>query len=106
MYNPVKYRQLLQNKRSNKVRLSKKYLPIVECALEHREIMYTPNYEKEIIEVLNNLQVNLGDEILASSAAVEYIYCKKNYIEMDKDELIKKYNISDLLFNETLKKIN
>lgn len=106
MYNPVTYRRLLRNKKNNRAKVNKKYLPIVECALKHREIMYAPNYEKEIIEVLNNLHVNFGDEILASSAAVEYIYCKKNNIEMNKDELIKKYDITHLLFEETLKKIN
>lgn len=113
MYNPKIYSSLINMKVNKKPKLSRDYSPIIESALKHREIMYTHYYEKEIIEILNECLNKLSeplsciDEMKAAySAALEYIYCNSSCIEMEKEELINKYNISTLIFNNALKKLN
>jgi hypothetical protein len=112
MYHPVKYQDLYAKMRMAKPKFNKRYLPLIDCALEHREIMYTRYYEKEIIGILNECMSGAKEPletvdygVMAYSAALEYIYCKEYSIEMDKDELIKKYNLSSIAFNRALKKL-
>lgn len=113
MYHPEKYGRLVGIKRVRPRRLTSKSLSVIKCALEHREIMYTPSYEKEIINIFNNI-VSLNDELLnklddrveSYSAVLEYIYCLENCIEMDKEELKQKYNVPSLIFNQVLKKFD
>lgn len=112
MYNPLKYTELFFKGKTAKPKLNKKYQPIIKCIIEHREIMYTRYYEKEIIGVLNECikeakepQAEI-DNIEAFSAALEYIYCKQYFIEMGKEELIKKYNLSLIAFNRAFTKLD
>lgn len=110
MYDPKNYQELYLKIRRPKQKLIKKYVPIIACAISHREIMYTQYYEKEIISILNNclsegsIEVENND-IAAYSAALEYNYCKQYFIEMEKEELIRKYNLSSVSFNRALKKL-
>jgi len=96
-----------------KPKLSKKYVPIIDCAIQHREIMYTWCYEMEIIGILNDCKVEaeepieaINNGVAAYSAALEYIYCKQYCVDMGKEELIQKYNISSITLNKALKKLD
>jgi Tfp pilus assembly protein PilF len=112
MYNPAEYQELFAQLHKPKQKLSTRYLPIIECAVKHREIMYTRYYEKEIIEILNDclsevkdsLEV-INDGVAAYSAALEYNYCKQYFIEMGKEELIQKYKLASITFDRALKKL-
>jgi len=110
MYNPVKYQELFVGLHRRKQKLSKIYVPIIDCTVQHREIMYTRYYEKEIIEILNDCVseakdpfVDINGDVAAYSAALEYNYCKLYFIEMGKEELIQKYNLSSIKFHRALK---
>jgi len=112
MYNPIKYTELYAQLHSTKQKLSKRYVPIINCAIEHREIMYTRYYEKEIIGILNDCITGakepleaINDGVEAYSAALEYKYCKQYFIEMEKEELIQKYKLSSITFDRALKKL-
>ncbi len=116
MYSPSRYIKIFQNATKPRQRAVRKipgkYNSIVKYAVLHKEIMYAPEYEKEIIQMLYNIINHTGEflienekEIIALSATVEYIYCKENFIKMDKEELIQKYGITSILFNNALKKI-
>jgi Tfp pilus assembly protein PilF len=112
MYNPAKYKELYAQLHRSKQKLSKKYVPIINCAIEHREIMYTRYYEKEIIGILNDCVAEakdpleaINDGIAPYSAALEYKYCKQYFIEMEKEELIQKYSISSITFDRALKNL-
>ncbi len=116
MYSPFRYIKIFENASRPRQRtlrkIPKKYNSVVECVVLHKEIMYAPEYEKEIIQILYNiiyytgeLLINNEKDIVVLSAAIEYIYCKENLIEMEKEELIQKYEIPSILFNKLLKKI-
>lgn len=113
MNNPIQYQELYAAMRKVKPKFSKKYLPIIDCAIGHREIMYTRYYEKEIIGILNDC-VSAAKEpikfidygVAAYSAALEYIYCRQYGVEMGKEELIHKYNLSSIAFSSALKKLS
>ncbi|MHB8061834.1 MAG: tetratricopeptide repeat protein [Ruminiclostridium sp.] len=112
MYNPIHYQELFNQLHRPKQKLSKSYLPIIECAVQHREIMYTRYYEKEIIGILIDCVSEakdpfeaINDGVAAYSAALEYTYCKQYFIDMGKEELIQKYKLSSITFDKALKKI-
>ncbi len=112
IYHPKKYQELYLKIRRPKQKLSKKYEPIIACAVRHREIMYTQYYEKEIISILNNCLLDSkgsleiqNNDIAAYSAALEYNYCKQYFIEVGKKEIIQKYNLSSISFDRALKKL-
>ena len=116
MYSPSRYIKIFENASKPRQRAVRKipvkYNSVVKYALLHKEIMYAPEYEKEIIQVLYNIIKHTGEllieneeDIISLSAAIEYIYCKKNFIEMDKEELIQKYGISSISFTRALKNI-
>jgi len=113
MYIPMKYQELYAKMKRTKPKLSKRDAPIIECAMQHREIMYTWYYEMEIIGILNDCKAEAEESLEANdtgvaaySAALEFIYCKQYCIEMGKEELILKYDISSITFNKALKKMN
>lgn len=110
MYDPIRYKQVYEQIRKPKPKLNKKYMPIVDCAIKHREIVYIQCYRKEIISLLDNCirsagkPINVANcSIEAYSAALEYNYCKLYHIDCEKEDLIKKYNISSILFGSALK---
>jgi hypothetical protein len=110
MYDPIRYKQLYEQIRKPKPRLRRKYMPIIDCAIKHREIMYIQYYKKEIISLLDSCirsaetPIDVANcSIEAYSAALEFNYCKLYYIECEKEDLIKKYNISSILFDSALK---
>ncbi len=110
MFSPIKYQQLYTQLHSPIQKLSKSYLPIIECVLNHREIMYSPYYKKEIIGILNECLIyneeqlqRINTSVVAYAAALEYTYCKQYYIEMSKEELLKKYKLSSVTFHRALK---
>ncbi|WP_024833084.1 tetratricopeptide repeat protein [Ruminiclostridium josui] len=116
MYSPFKYIKIFENASKPRQRtvkkIPKKYNSVVECVVLHKEIMYVSEYEKEIIQILYNAIYHTGElltdnekDIVVLSAAIEYIYCKENFIRMEKEELIQKYGISSVAFNKVLKKI-
>ncbi len=116
MYNPSWYIKIFQNASGPRQRAVRKipgkYNSVVKYAVLHKEIMYAPEYEKEIIQMLYNIVNDTGEllienekDIIALSAVVEYIYCKQNFIEMDKEELIDKYGITPISFNKALRKM-
>ncbi|PYG88129.1 tetratricopeptide repeat protein [Ruminiclostridium sufflavum DSM 19573] len=109
MYDPERYKELYVQIQKPKQKLSKRYMPIIECAVRHREIMYIKYYRKEIICLLSDCLKNADEpvditsnSVEAYSAALEYNYCKLYYIECEKEDLIKKYNISLITFNRAL----
>lgn len=110
MYDPIRYKQVYEQIRKPKPKLHKKYMPIIDCAIKHREIMYIQCYRKEIISLLDSCIRNAENpvdvtnySIEAYSAALEYNYRKLYHIECEKEDLIKKYNISSILFGNALK---
>jgi Tfp pilus assembly protein PilF len=112
MYNPEIYYDLYIKMKTKKTGLNKKYAPIINLVVQNREIMYSKHYKKEIIQILNDcLQDNknifepLSDGIEAYSAALEYIYCQQYCIEMDKEEVIRKYNLSLKTFDMVVRKL-
>ncbi len=112
-YDAGKYYGLLKDNEPYKVKLPKKYAPVIEGALENREIMYSSLYKKEIISILNNAAEGLKQPIepingsyVMYSAALEYSYCRLFHIEMDKGEIILKYKITSGLLNDALKVLN
>lgn len=112
MYDPIKYHELYIKMKRIKPKLNRKYIPIIDCAIEHREIMYTQYYKKEIIEILNDCLENsnkpleyIDDEVVAYSAALEYIYCKLYFIGIEKADLLRKYNLTFKSFNEAHKRL-
>lgn len=116
MYSPTGYSEILENAFGSRQRASRripaKYNSVVKCTVLNKEIMYVPDYEKEIIHLLCNIIKGTEEllpenekDITALSAVVEYIYCKENFIEMGKEELIQKYGITSISFNRVLKKI-
>ncbi len=112
IYYPDKYRNIYEKSQIKKNTLKKKYLPIVEDAVKHREIMYSKHYEKEIIGILCGC-LNGGTEKIeavdgsftAYSAALELIYCKLFHITMNKEELLHKYGILSGSLTKALKKL-
>ena len=111
-YSPIKYQELFAQLHRQKRKLSKSYTPIIDCAVQHREIMYTRYYQKEIIEILNTCilkakyPIEASDTITAYSAALEYNYCKQYFIDIGKEELLKKYNVSLTTFDRALKNLS
>ncbi len=112
MYDPKRYQELYSQVSEPKPKLSKKYLPIIECTINHREIMYTQYYRKEIICILNDCishakkPLDISNcNMEAYAAALEYNYCMLYYIECEKEELIQKYNISLVAFEKALREI-
>lgn len=110
MYDPKRYKNLYSKINEPKPKLSKKYLPIINCTINHREIMYTQYYRKEIIAILNDCIKNVEKpleiskyNVEAYAAALEYNYCMLYYTEFEKEELIQKYNISLMTFEKALK---
>lgn len=110
MYDPFRYQELYSKLHDPKPKLSKKYMPIIDCAIKHREIMYIQQYRKEIICLLNNSikgnekPLNIEENgIEAYSAALEYNYCNLYFIECEKKDLIKKYGISSMLLEGALR---
>ncbi len=117
MYSPFRYLEIFESASKPRQRtikkVPKKYNSVVECVVLHKEIMYVPEYEKEIIQILYNIIHHTGELLIESekdrvglSAVIEYIYCKENFIDLEKEELIQKYGISSIAFNKLLKKIN
>ncbi|QNU67590.1 tetratricopeptide repeat protein [Ruminiclostridium herbifermentans] len=112
MYDPYRYRKIYSQISEPKTKISKKYLPIIECAINHREIMYIQSYKKEIICILNDcishtkkpLDISKCN-VEAYAAALEYNYCMLYYIECEKEELIQKYNISLVAFEKALREV-
>jgi len=112
MYSPSNYKRIYTHLRRTKPKINKIFLPIIDCAIKHREIMYTQYYEKEIIEMLNDCALNAqevaetgSNEVAAYSAALEYNYSRQYLIGMEKEELIQKYNLSSISFDRALKKL-
>lgn len=113
MYDPGKYSGIWEKNQNKKQILNKKYLPIVEGAVKHREIMYSRYYRKEIIGVLSDClsradgKINvLEEDITSFSAALEFIYCQLFNITMTKEELIYKYGISPASLNTAIKELS
>jgi tetratricopeptide (TPR) repeat protein len=113
MYSPYRYIRIYKNKPCPNFKLSNRYNSIVDCTVLHREIMYNSFYEKEIIQLLSSIVKHAKEplqeceeETVALSAALEYIYCKESFIDMDKEELIQKYEIPSIKFNKALKKLS
>ncbi len=109
-YHPAKYFNLLGNSGTGNLKPGRKYQAIIDGAMRHREIMYSRNYKKEIIDLLISLEPDTGKAIEAVdssydaySAALEFIYCRRYHIDMEKKELIRKYNINSILFEKVLK---
>ncbi len=112
-YDAGRYYDLLRDRGPDKIKLPKKYAPIIEGALRNREIMYSSLYKKEIISILIKAVQNLKQSIEPFngsydmySAALEYSYCRLFHIEMEKGEIILKYKITSGLLNDALKVLN
>lgn len=100
IYYTDKYRNIYEKSKIKKPALKKKYLPIVEDTVKHREIMYNKQYQKEIIGILCaclsggiKKLVAVDGNFTAYSAALELIYCKLFHITISKEELLHKYGI-------------
>ena len=105
----IHYR-LLQVKDNKYKKLQKPYTSIVKSAIEHKEIIYSKHYDKEIERILSRLIDNKNSrnfidisEVDVCAAVMEYIYCNENYIEMSNQELADKYNITLQSLNRTIK---
>jgi tetratricopeptide (TPR) repeat protein len=112
MYDPSGYKKICTRTRASKAKINNNFVQIVDCAVKHREIMYTQYYEKEIIKILKDCNLDAleqyemsSDEVEAYSAALEYNYSKQYLIGMEKDELIQKYNISSISFDRAFKNL-
>lgn len=112
-YYPTLYENLLKKNQVKKAKLPKRYIPIIEGALNKREIMYSSMYQKEIIGMLRECIKEsqepveaINDSYAMYSAALEYWYCKLFYIPMDKQELLLKYSINANLLNTALNRLN
>jgi hypothetical protein len=102
--------ELLSVREISRKALDKSYLPVIKCCLEHREIMYTKQYEKEIIDIFHAYLENANckmyidiSEVSTCACYLEYIYCTNNYIDMTRKELADKYNISLSVLNKAVK---
>ena len=113
-YDPSIYRVFAEDQnKQNKLKLSKKYYPIIEVAVRNREIMYSRLYKKEIIGILTSAVTGLTEPLVPDkgsydmySAALEYLYCKQYSIQMMKEELVSKYKITNSDLNKALKILN
>ncbi len=112
-YDAGKYYGLLMDNEFGKVKLPRKYAPIIEGALKNREIVYSSLYKKEItgiftkaVQGLKQSIEPLGGSYDMYSAALEYSYCRLFHIEMEKGEIINKYKITSGLLNDALKVLN
>ncbi len=112
MYDPKRYQEIYSQISEPKPKLSKKYLPIIDCAIKHREIMYIQYYRKEIISILNDCireaEISLDISkcsVEAYAAALEFNYCRLYYIECEKEEIIQKYDILLMNFEKALREI-
>ena len=113
MFHPSRYRRIIEKISENKSKLPRKYAPIIEDAVRNREIMYSKFYKKEIIEIFIKVLEGLSEPIRVEniscgkySAALEYLYCKLYSIEIKKEEIVKKYNVTIKEFNNAIKVIN
>lgn len=111
-YDPSLYLRLFETDK-RKVRLPKRYMPIIEGTVSKREIMYSRQYRKEIIGLLQGAldRVEQPVELKEAgpemySAALEYAYCRLFHIDMEKGELARKYKISVELLNRALKSLD
>lgn len=102
--------ELLSVKQVSRKAIDKSYLPVIKCCLEHKEIMYTKQYEREIIDILNAYLENANckmyidiSELSTCACFLEYIYCMQNFIDITKKELADKYNISLIMLNKAIK---
>ncbi len=112
-YDAGKYYGLLMDNEFGKVKLPRKYAPIIEGALKNREIVYSSLYKKEITGIFTKAVQGLkqsiepfGGSYDMYSAALEYSYCRLFHIEMEKGEIINKYKITSGLLNDALKVLN
>lgn len=88
----------------------KEWEGIIECAIQKREFIYKGSYKNELKNIWMNFikavypekpPVIKKQEIWA--AALEYIYCNRNLINMSKKRLAEKYNISPASITNKLK---
>ncbi len=112
-FHPSRYRRIIEKKSENRSKLPKKYASIIEDTVRNREIMYSKFYKKEIIEIFIKVLEGLSEPIRMDntncgkySAALEYLYCKLYSIEIDKEEILKKYNVTTKELNNAIKIIN
>ncbi len=112
-FHPSRYRRIIERKSENKSKLPRKYAPIIEDTVRNREIMYSEFYKKEIIELFIKVLEGQSEPIPVKnvnyskySAALEYLYCKQYSIEIEKEEIVKKYNVTTKEFNNAIKVIN
>lgn len=112
-YHPSRYFDLLRSSQPVSPRPGKAQQAIVEGTLRHKEIMYSQYYKKEIIDLLSRFQIEAGKPVETVnssfdtySAVLEFIYCRRYHIEMDKKEIIRKYNINSTSFETVLKNLD
>ena len=91
-------------------KVQKPYTSIVESALEHKEIIYSKYYEKEIERILSRFIDNKNSkafidisEVDVCAAVMEYKYCSENYIDITNQELADKYSVTLQALNRTIK---
>ncbi len=101
---------LSQIKDNKYKKLQKPYTSIVRSAVEHKEIIYSKHYDKEIERILSRFLDNKNSktfidisEVDVCAAVMEYIYCSENFIDMTSQELADKYNVTLQSLNRTIK---